>query len=253
MARLVIRTEDFQLSFKLIEALRSRNLKFEVIDSNTEIVNHSTIWFASPAEILEQPTVGRSIPVSLDSIESAVYSAIFLLRGIENSVFLTIGIDPGPYPGLAWLVDGAFIGVSQLASVAELAPAIEKLTQSLDFQTLLIRIGDGAPLIRDQIINDCLANNWIIEQVNESKTSSGLVRNNHAISALRIAANSGQRIWQQRELRPKHGDVKYIQTQSRKMSNGHITISKQLALLVAKGELTMQEAILEQSSYSSEE
>ena len=32
MARLVIRTEDFQLSFKLIEALRSRNLKFEVID-----------------------------------------------------------------------------------------------------------------------------------------------------------------------------------------------------------------------------
>ncbi|DAC28044.1 MAG TPA: hypothetical protein D7H99_03435, partial [Candidatus Poseidoniales archaeon] len=105
MARLVIRTEDFQLSFKLIEALRSRNLKFEVIDSHTEIVNHSTIWFASPAEILEQPTVGRSIPVSLDSIESAVYSAIFLLRGIENSVFLTIGIDPGPYPGLAWLVD----------------------------------------------------------------------------------------------------------------------------------------------------
>ena len=118
---------------------------------------------------------------------------------------------------------------------------------------MLIRIGDGAPLIRDQIINDCLAKNWIIEQVNESKTSSGLVRNNHAISALRIAANSGQRIWQQRELRPKHGDVKYIQTQSRKMSNGHITISKQLALLVAKGELTMQEAILEQSSYSSEE
>ena len=58
---------------------------------------------------------------------------------------------------------------------------------------MLIRIGDGAPLIRDQIINDCLAKNWIVEQVNESKTSSGLVRNNHAISALRIAANSGQR------------------------------------------------------------
>jgi len=37
------------------------------------------------------------------------------------------------------------------------------------------------------------------------------------------------------------------------MSNGQITISQQLALLVAKGELTMQEAIIEQSSYSSEE
>ncbi len=253
MASLVIRTEDFQLSFKLIEVLRSKNLKFEVIDIHTEIVNRSTIWFSSPTEILEHPTLGKSIPVSLDSIESAVYSAIFLLRGIENSVFLTIGIDPGPYPGLAWLVDGAFIGVSQLASVAELVPEIETLIRSLDFQTMVIRIGDGAPLIRDQIINSCIAKNWVIEQVNESKTSSGLVRNNHAISALRIAANSGQRIWQPRELRPKHGDVKYIQTQSRKRSNGQITISQQLALLVATGELTMQEAIVEQSSYSSEE
>ena len=253
MARLVIRTEDFQLSFKLIEVLRSKNLKFEVIDIDTEIVNRSTIWFSSPTEIRDNPTAGKSIPVSLDSIESAVYSAIFLLRGIENSVFLTIGIDPGPYPGLAWLVDGAFIGVSQLSSVGELVPEIEKLIRSLEFQTMQIRIGDGAPLVRDQIINDCIAKNWVIEQVNESRTSSGLVRNNHAISALRIAANSGQRIWQQRELRPKHGDVKYIQTQSRKMSNGHITISKRLALLVAKGELTMQEAIIEQSSYSSEE
>ena len=253
MARLVIRTEDFQLSFKLIEELRSRNIKFEVIDIHNEIVNRSTIWFSSPIEILEHPTAGKSIPVSLDSIESAVYSAIFLLRGIENSVFLTIGIDPGPYPGLAWLVDGVFIGVSQLASVAELVPEIEKLIRSLEFQTMLIRIGDGAPLIRDQIINYCIAKNWVIEQVNESKTSSGLVRNNHAISALRIAANSGQRILQIRELRPKHGDVKYIQTQSRKMSNGQITISQHLALLVAKGELTMQEAIIDQSSYSSEE
>ena len=175
------------------------------------------------------------------------------MTGDVRSSKLTIGIDPGPYPGVAWLVDGAFAGVSQLKAVEELIPKIKLLNESLKCQEMIIRIGDGAPLIRDQIINLCIALNWTVQQVNENKTSKGLIRNNHSISALRIATNSGDRVWQQREIIPTAGEVKFIQGESRKLSGGEITIPKQLAMLVASGDMSLTEAVMSHQNYSSEE
>ena len=93
----------------------------------------------------------------------------------------------------------------------------------------------------------------MVEQVNETKTSIGLIRNNHSISALRIAANSGDKVWQMRELNPSDGEIKYIQTESRQRSNGEITISRLTAISVARGELSMEEAIARDRRHSSEE
>ena len=253
MARLAIRTEDFRLSFKLIEKLRLRNLEFEVIDITKPIHNENIIWFSTPSEIVNHPTIGTPIPVEIENIDDAILSAIFQLKPTGKSVSLIIGIDPGPYPGVAWIVDGAFNGIKELASVAELIPYLQKLIHIADFETVTVRIGDGAPLIRDRIINECILQNWIVEQVNETKTSSGLIRNNHSISALRIAANSGAKVWQTRDLNPTDGDIKYIQTESRKRSNGKMTISRSTAVLVALGEMSMEEAITTRRDYSSEE
>ena len=253
MARLAIRTEDFRLSFKLIEKLRLRNLEFEVIDITKPIHNENIIWFSTPSEIVNHPTIGTPIPVEIENIDDAILSAIFQLKPTGKSVSLIIGVDPGPYPGVAWIVDGAFNGIKELASVAELIPYLQKLIDIADFETVTVRIGDGAPLIRDRIINECILQNWIVEQVNETKTSSGLIRNNHSISALRIAANSGAKVWQTRDLNPTDGDIKYIQTESRKRSNGKMTISRSTAVLVALGEMSMEEAITTRRDYSSEE
>ena len=117
---------------------------------------------------------------------------------------------------------------------------------------MLIRIGNGDPLIRDRIINICIGNNWNVEVVDESKTSKGLLRHNHSISALRIASNSGQRVWELREINPLPGQIKEIQRQSRKFSKGKLTISYSQAELVAKGELSLTDAI-ENFSHSSDE
>ena len=253
MARLAIRTEDFRLSFKLIEKLRLRNLEFEVIDITKPIHNENIIWFSTPSEIVNHPTLGTPIPVEIDNIDDAILSAIFQLKPTGQSVSLIIGIDPGPYPGVAWIVDGAFNGIKELASVAELIPYLRKLIDIADFETVTVRIGDGAPLIRDRIINECILQNRIVEQGNETKTSSGLIRNNHSISALRIAANSGAKVWQTRDLNPTDGEIKYIQTESRKRSNGKMTISRSTAVLVALGEMSMEEAITTRRDYSSEE
>jgi hypothetical protein len=82
-----------------------------------------------------------------------------------------------------------------------------------------------------------------IEQVNESKTSKGLLRHNHVISAVRIAMIRGERVWEQRDIAPSEGELREIQRQSRKMSNGRKTISAELALAVARGELGLDEAL----------
>ena len=252
MSRLAIRTENFRLSFKLIEKLRLKSLEFEVIDVNKTVPSENIIWFSSPSEILDFPSIGTPIPVEVDNIDSAILSAIFQLKGSNASVSLVIGIDPGPYPGIAWLVDGAFCGILELTSIQDIIPNLLKLRRIADFENITIRVGDGAPLIRDRIINDCISRNWVVEQVDEKKTSSGLIRNNHSISALRIAANSGKKIWQLRDITPTEGDIKYIQTESRKQSKGEFTISKAVAILVAKGELSMEDA-LEQHGHSSSE
>ena len=253
MARLAIRTDDFRLSFKLIEKLRSRNLSFEVIDVKKSVPSEKVVWFSTPSEIVNHPTLGTPIPVEINSIDDAILSALFQLKRTSTPVSLVIGVDPGPYPGVAWMVDGAFNGVMELTSVDEVIPKLEKLIDIAKFDSVVIRIGDGAPLIRDRIINDCIAENWVVEQVNETKTSIGLIRNNHSISALRIAANSGSKVWQTRDLNPSEGEIKYIQTESRKRSNGEITISKTTAMAVAKGELSMEDAIAKNLHHSSEE
>ena len=56
-----------------------------------------------------------------------------------------------------------------------------------------------------------------------------------------------------RELNPSDGEIKYIQTESRKRSNGEITISRLTAISVARGELSMEEAIARDRHHSSEE
>jgi hypothetical protein len=54
-------------------------------------------------------------------------------------------------------------------------------------------------------------------------------------------------------LNPSDGEIKYIQTESRKRSNGELTISKTTAILVARGELSMGDAIANNHHHSSEE
>ena len=253
MGRLAIRTDNFRLSYKLIEKLRAKSLDFEIIDVKDSVPHDDIVWFSAPSEIINFPSIGTPIPVELDSIDSAILSAIYQLKGSLASVSLIIGVDPGPYPGIAWLVDGAFCGIIQLTTIRELMPNLVKLRQIGNFDKIIIRVGDGAPLIRDRIINDCIANNWVVEQVDEKKTSSGLIRNNHSTSALRIAAQPGVKIWQQRDIKPTQGEIKYIQTESRKQSKGEITISRTAAILVAKGEISMDEALANPQAHSSEE
>ncbi len=243
MGKLAIRTSNFQLSFRLIQELRARNLDFDVYEITEKLPSSDMIWFAESSEIIENPSIGRPIPTNIENIEQSVELALVLSKGLENPKQLVIGIDPGPYPGMSWLVDGAFVGVAQLESIEYIFPKIKSLYDAIKSQQLLVRVGDGDPLIRDRIINICLGKNWNVELVDESKTSKGLLRHNHSISALRIASMSGVRVWEIRIIKPSTGQIKEIQRQSRKLSKGKFTISYQKAEEVAKGKITLSQSI----------
>ena len=82
---LAIRTDDFRLSFKLIEKLRSKNLSFEVIDVKKSVPSEKVVWFSTPSEIVNHPTLGTPIPVEIDSIDDAILSALFHLKAYINT------------------------------------------------------------------------------------------------------------------------------------------------------------------------
>lgn len=226
-----------------MEALRKKGLPFTQLEIGQSLPSKDTIWFGSEEEVANAIGEGRGIACNIDCCESAVTQATILINGLSVIENISIGIDPGPRPGLAWLADGVLMGVAQLEGVDFVVDHVNSITSAAEFKNITLRIGDGAPLLRDRIINKCLENQWNIEEVDEAKTSRGLLRHNHSTSAVRIALLRGKRVWQQRVLKPTAGQIRYIQNQSRTESSGAKTISKELAAKVGTGELTMPQAL----------
>jgi len=223
--------------------LKKRGLRFILLEHDDTLPEQNMIWFGSEVEVAKFRNEGRPIASSVVSVKDAIDNAVRLQKGITQVQQLCFGIDPGPRPGLAWLADGVVLGVAQFERIENLAAQIIGISSALDFKRMVVRIGDGAPLSRDQIINDCLTHRLELELVDEAKTSRGLLRHNHVISAIRIALLSGEQVWTFREIKPTVGELREIQCQSRKKSNGRKTISAVVAFAVACGELTLEEAI----------
>ena len=104
-------------------------------------------------------------------------------------------------------------------------------------------MGNGSPSHRDRLVNALLSRGYSIELVKENKTSRGLNRQQHGVAAVRIATLSGRQVLEKSEVNPSEGELRDIQRMSRKKSNGRVTIPTELARKVAKGEVTLEQAI----------
>lgn len=196
------------------------------------------ILLTSPEEVED-----GEIPATEDTIEIAVERAIQAAKGLDSAVQLVFGVDPGPRPGIAWLADGIVVGSAQLEQIGTVAEHIQGLSSAVEHQRMCVKVGNGAPLIRDRIINQLILKGMETLEVNEYRTSMGSRTKAHLHAATRIALMGGLRVYNLRELRPTEGDLKEIQRQSRIFSSGGLTISMELARMVACGELTMDDAI----------
>jgi hypothetical protein len=201
----------------------------------------------------------RSIDFSRDRIiiadgrpHAALDRACSLLYA-EDFEEIIIGIDPGNYPGVAVLGNGKTISVYHV-SAGEVSPLIKKVLREFDGKKILVRIGHGARLIRCRIINDMLDLGLNVEMVDETGTTPRLGRGVHGqvisdiIAAINIAKIKGKKVGKQ-FIEPSQGEVRVIQEHSREHSNGRSTIPRLLARAVAKGEMTLGEAVEQHNGF----
>ena len=196
------------------------------------------ILLTSPEEVMD-----GEIPATEETLEISVERAIQASRGFESAVQLVFGVDPGPRPVIAWLADGIVVGSAQLEEINGVADHIIGLSSAVKHQRMCVKVGDGAPLIRDRIINQLILRGIETLQVSEYRTSSGSRVKTHLHAATRIALMGGNKVYKIRDLNPTEGDLKEIQRQSRILSSGDFTISTELARLVACGEISIEDAI----------
>ncbi|VVB55658.1 Uncharacterised protein [uncultured archaeon] len=178
--------------------------------------------------------------------QATLDKALSMLLG-EDFEHLVIGIDPGKYPGVAILGNNKTISVHHV-SVGDVCPLIRRIMQEFENKKIIVRIGHGARLIRSQLINGILDLGIQVEMVDETGTTPHLGKGVHGrvisdiIAAINIALIPGKIVGKQ-FIEPSNGEVRVIQESSREYSNGRSTIPRLLARAVAKGELTLDEAM----------
>ncbi len=178
--------------------------------------------------------------------QAALDKALSILFG-EDVDQIIIGIDPGKYPGIAVLGNNRTISVHHV-SVGDVFPLIRRIVREFENKNITVRIGHGARLIRSQLINGILDIGLVVEMVDETGTTPHLGKGVHGhvisdiIAAINIALIPGKLVGKQ-SIEPSQGEVRVIQESSREYSNGRSTIPRLLAKAVAKGELTLDEAV----------
>ena len=83
MNEIIVRTDDFQLAFRLIKELRNRNASFRLYDSKEELPSGKIVWLATEEEIAKEFTKNgdsRGIACTVDEIDLAVDSALHRSR-----------------------------------------------------------------------------------------------------------------------------------------------------------------------------
>ena len=229
----------------IIEEARSRRLNLIVLTPSQPVPANVGAIITTEGESGDID-FSRDKIVIADKPQATLDKAVSLLFG-ENFEQVIIGIDPGKYPGMAVLGNNKTISVHHV-SVGEVCPLIKRIMREYDDKKITVRIGHGARLIRSQLINGILDLGLAVEMVDETGTTPHLGKGVHGqvisdiIAAINIAKIPGKNVGKQ-FIEPSQGEVRVIQEHSREYSNGRSTIPRMLARAVAKGELTLDEAV----------
>lgn len=239
-------TDDFSVYHSIIEEARARKLNLLVLTLSQPIPASVGAVITTECESEAIDFSRENIIIADDRPQTTLDRAVSLLSG-EDFEQVIIGIDPGKYPGMAVLGDNKTISVHHV-SVGEVCPLMKRIMHDYRDRKILVRIGHGARLIRSQLINGILDLGLEVEMVDETGTTPHLGKGVHGqvisdiIAAINIAKMQGKSVGKQ-FIEPSQGEVRVIQEHSREYSNGRSTIPRMLARAVAKGELTLDEAV----------
>ncbi|HLE46795.1 MAG TPA: hypothetical protein VI818_00745 [Candidatus Thermoplasmatota archaeon] len=263
MRRLALLTTDFSLYHDLVRHLRERKVSFDSLAFGETPGPDIAVVITSWRDTL-RPDLPKEVPIvpvplradGKEDVAAAVSQALRVLEGVQGYHEVVVGIDPGKRPGVAVLGDGRLLHTAQ-AFVPNDAPGlVESLLGQFPADRFVVRLGHGAPRERDHILHELLKlerSDVRVEVVDETGTTPapGLRAGFSAdvAAALRIARTPGVPA-----ARPKRhvsaGQIREIQRESRELTLGRFTISRDQARRVARGDLSLPQAVEEEQSVS---
>jgi len=232
-------TGDFGFFHDVREILKAKGIAFVGISVGEEIPDTVGVILTSAGEMDD---IDFEPKVALESIEEAIGRALCLLAGKTQFDWLTIGVDPGPEPGLAAIGDGEVLEARTAESPEHVAELVGELARIYAPRNMRVRIGHGDPLNRNRTINSLLDEDRLVEIVDEKGTTRK-TENPDLEAAKQIATSRGSLVRERLPLTPTARQLKDIQRQSRIASENRITISTDLAREVAVGTITLAEAL----------
>ena len=232
-------TEDFRLYHDLVAALKARDLPFASLSFQVPVPREIGAILTSPAEA---PRVRFSAVVAVEEVPDAIAKALAIVRGHRQWRELVVGVDPGAEPGVALLGDGEVIDTRLAGSPEAVQGLVRTAMLAFPSERVRLRVGHGDPTNRNRIINALAPLGLPVEIVDEKGTTHRTASPD-ADAAVEIARGRGVRAARYYAVEPTPGELREIQRQSRLSSEGEVTITKDLARRVAKGELTLAEAI----------
>lgn len=240
MPTLAVVTEDFSLYHDLVVRLKRRGVPFASLSPKDAIPDNVGVVITSPEEASKIPF--RPVVATRADLEDAIDQALKALAGRAGADRVAVGIDPGRHIGVAALSDGAVVATARCASVDEAVNRVRLFLQRHPARRQVVRIGHGAPTVRDVLVHRLHNLGVPIEIVDETSTTQSVdlpdVR-----AAISIAAARGERVVRPPRIAPSRGEVKDIQRLSRIKSGGRFTIPQKLAEHVAVGALSLDEAV----------
>ena len=183
--------------------------------------------------------------------ENFIDELLARLEGRKRFKKVFIAIDPGERPGVAVVGDNRIVEVYHLKSPKDVDIILELLEK---YPKAKIKIGHGAKrhrILMLKALANALGEDYPIILVDEKRTTPKVggievSQVQDIIASINIALRDGREVKigeLMESSEPTKREIEHIKSRSRIMSGGRITISSELAREVAKGNLTLEEAI----------
>lgn len=232
-------TEDFRLYHDLVGALKARDVPFLSLAFGRPVPETVGAVLTSPTEASRIRF--KNVLVVRD-VDNAIARALQMIKGKTEWHELLIGVDPGHEPGVAVLGDGDVLDTYLAPSPEAVREQVRDAVRTFPAKDVRVRVGHGDPTNRNRILNALADDGLSVEIVDEAGTTHRTPQPD-LDAAVDIARTPGVRVAPPFEVRPTPGEVREIQRRSRVHSGGRVTISAELADAVARGRLTLEEAL----------
>jgi len=236
-------TGDFRFFHQLVRELKEREEPFISLGLEDRIpaAVGVVITTEEEADRIKFPSI-----VANDDPELAIDIALGILKGGEDFETLVIGVDPGGSPGIAVLGDGKLLFTDIVHFPEQVAEVLDHILACFSHARSVVRIGHGDRTKRNRVIKAIWEKVDEVQVVDETSTTRR-TEVPDVDAAVSIALSEGKRVDIPPEVCPTPGELRDVQRISRIRSGGRVTISADLAEVVALGKMTMDEAVEVQS------